>query len=306
MRAEDGQISFRFQHQQFQEFFAAGGLRARLVDLVHAKDPKEDQKFLASYVNEPRWGESLRMLAEDIGASCGKRRWSRLARNWCAWHSKSIRSLQQSSPAGVGRASGTKFGRRWACYSGRGMTCPMPTTNSARLAAMLATGSDDFKDIVVPLLTDPNNQVRLAVYHSGAEFLPSSLGPHWVEIVQSWPEDARLDLILQLAHDPWLADTVEQLALADPSPKIKWNAARQLSWYGFTEKVEKLLGPLDDGRFPNGFALARSDEIPPSLWPRAIEVYERCTRKPAMRSSVCKSCDSSELRSEPDRRKDEG
>ena len=29
------------------------------------------------------------------------------------------------------------------------------------LAAMLATGSDDFKDVVVPLLTDPNDQVRL-------------------------------------------------------------------------------------------------------------------------------------------------
>ena len=33
------EISFRFQHQQFQEFFAAGGLRAHLVDLVRAKDP---------------------------------------------------------------------------------------------------------------------------------------------------------------------------------------------------------------------------------------------------------------------------
>ena len=142
------------------------------------------------------------------------------------------------------------------------------------LAAMLATGSDDFKDIVVPLLTDPNDQVRLAVYHSGAEFLPSSLGPNWVEVVQGWAEEARLDLILQLAHDPWLADTVEQFALADPSPQIKWNAARQLSWYGFTEKVEKLLGPLDDGDFRTALRSLDSDEIPPSLRHRAIEVSE--------------------------------
>ena len=70
------------------------------------------------------------------------------------------------------------------------------------LAAMLATGSDDFKDIVVPRLTDPNDQVRLAIYHSVAEFLPSSLGPRWVEVVQGWAEDARFDFVLQLAHDP--------------------------------------------------------------------------------------------------------
>ncbi len=65
-------------------------------------------------------------------------------------------------------------------------------------------------------------------------------------MVRAWPEDARLDFVVQLAHDPWLADAVESLALADPSPKIKWNAAHMLSWYGFTEKVEGLLGPLDE------------------------------------------------------------
>jgi hypothetical protein len=36
------------------------------------------------------------------------------------------------------------------------------------LAAMLTTGSDDFKDIVVPLLADANDQVRIAVYCGGA------------------------------------------------------------------------------------------------------------------------------------------
>ncbi len=47
-----------------------------------------------------------------------------------------------------------------------------------------------------------------------------------------------------------------------------------LSWYGFTEKVEKLLGPLDDGDFRIALRSLSSDEIPPSLWPRAIEACE--------------------------------
>lgn len=139
---------------------------------------------------------------------------------------------------------------------------------------MLATGSDDFKDIVVPLLSDPNNQKRAAIYHSGAEFLPSSLGPRWEEVVRGWQEEPRLDFILQLSKDPWLAETVEQLALADPSPRIKWNAARHLSWYGFTQKVEKLLGPLDDADFRTAVRSLNPDEIPPSLRQRAIELTE--------------------------------
>jgi hypothetical protein len=68
------ELSFRFQHQQFQEFFAAGWLKVRLAELVSRKDRAEDREFLVSYVNEPRWGESLRMLAQDIGAPSGDKR----------------------------------------------------------------------------------------------------------------------------------------------------------------------------------------------------------------------------------------
>jgi len=270
-----GEVSFRFQHQQFQEFFAAGGLRARLVDLLRREDRTEDRKFLASCVNEPRWGESLRMLAEDIGASGGEKSSVEVG-------AKLVRMALEVDPIFAaelarwcGPAVWSEVRNEMGVLLRAWHDVPDPYHKHCALAAMLATGSDDFKDVVVPLLTDPNNQVRLGAYHSGAEFLPSSLGPRWNEVVRGWTEDARLDLILQLAHDPWLAEMVEQLALADPSPKIKWNAARQLSWYGFTAKVEKLLGSLDDGDFRTALRSLRSDEIPPALWPRAIEGYEK-------------------------------
>jgi hypothetical protein len=92
--------------------------------------------------------------------------------------------------------------------------------------------------------------------------------------VQSWKEDARRDFILQLANDPRLADTVEQLALADPSPQVKLDAARQLGWYGFTEKVENLLGPFSDSDFVTAVRSLDPDEIPPSLRQRAIDISE--------------------------------
>jgi hypothetical protein len=271
VRAEDG--SFRFQHQQFQEFFAAGGLRAHLDGLLRARDSLEDRKFLVSYVNEPRWGESLRLLAEDIGASVGDKTGVDVG-------TKLVRMALEVDPifaAELARWCGPnvwsevreEMGGRLRLWH----DVPDARHKQCALAAMLATGSEDFKDIVVPLLKNPTDQI-LAVYHSDAELLPSSLGPRWVEVVQGWAEEARLNFILQLAHDPWLADTVEQLALADPSPQIKWNAARALSWYGFTEKVEKLLSPLGDGDFLTALRSLDADEIPPSLRQRAIEVSE--------------------------------
>lgn len=269
--ADNGEISFRFQHQQFQEFFAAGGLGAHLTDLV--RRPEEERKFLAAYVNEPRWGESLRMLAENIGASSGGKAieaGAKLVRMALGVDPIFAAELARWCGSAVWNEVRNEMGARLRAWH----DVPDPYHKHCALAAMLETGSDDFKDIIVPLLTDPDNHVRLGVYHSGAEFLPSSLGPRWSEVVQSWPEEARLDLIVQLAHDPWLAETVEQLALADPSSKMKWNAARQLNWYGFTERVEKLLGPLNDVDFRTALHSLRSDEIPPSLWLRALECYE--------------------------------
>lgn len=272
VRAEDG--SFRFQHQQFQEFFAAGALRAHLEGLVGAKDAIEDRKFLVSYVNEPRWGESLRLLAEDIGASVGDKAGGELG-------TRLVRMALEVDPifaAELARWCGPNVwsevreemgGRLRLWYD-----VPEAHHKQCALAAILATGSDDFKDIIVPALTDPNDQVRHAVYYSGAEILPSSLGPRWVEVVQGWEEGARRNFVVQLAHDPWLADTVEQLALADPSPQIRSDVARQLSWYGFTEKVEKLLSPFNDSDFVTAVRSLDPDEIPPSLRQRAIDITE--------------------------------
>lgn len=273
--SSDGHDSFRFQHQQFQEFFAAGGMRARLVNLVNAKQLEQDHAFLETHVNEPRWGESLRMLAEDIGAANGEKAMVEAG-------AKLVRLALEVDPifaAEIARRSGpavwSEVGNEMGVLLRAWYDVGNPYHKRCALAAMLTTGFDDFKDIVVPLLTDPNNQVRSEAYHAANEFLPSSLGVKWKELVQSWTEDARIDLILQLAHDPRLAETVEQLALADPSPRVKWNAARLLSWYGFVEKVERLLAALNDKDFLVAMRSLGSDEIPMPLWPRVIEGYEK-------------------------------
>ncbi|HET8926011.1 MAG TPA: hypothetical protein VFN26_23705 [Candidatus Acidoferrum sp.] len=275
VRAGQSEVTFRFQHQQFQEFYAARGLGSRLIDLVGRKDANEDRKFLASYVNEPRWGESLRMLAQDIGARSKDKKFVELG-------TKLVRMALEVDPifAGAltrwcGPAIWSEVRNEMAVLLRAWYDTPDANHKHCALAAMLATGSDDFQDLLVPLLTDGNNQVRLSIYHGGVEVLPSSLGPKWRDVIHGWPEEARLDLIGEMSRDPWLADTVEEIALADPSPKIRWSVARVLSWYGFTEKVERLLSSLDDGSLRIGLRTSQPDDIPLSLCPRVLGVYEQ-------------------------------
>ena len=269
------EVTYRFQHQQFQEFYVAGGLGRLLFEVVRREDVAEERKFAKQYVNEPRWGESLRMPAEDIAANSAKpmvvKAGAKPVR--MALHVDGIFAAEIANAAGsaVWSEVRTDVGKRlrawYAQKDGNHRHCA--------LAAMMATGSDDFKDILVLLLTDANNQVRLSVYHGGAEVLPENLGPNWRDVVLGWPEEARLDSIVQLAHNPWLADAVEEIALADPSPKVRWNAAHILSWYGFTEEVEGLLKSINDGSLRDVIGRAQPDDVPKSQGPRVVAVYEQ-------------------------------
>jgi hypothetical protein len=274
VRSHQDDVTFRFQHQQFQEFYAAGGLGRCLLDVVRGHNATEELKFAKKYVNEPRWGESLRMLAEDIAARSAKTETveagAKLVR--MALHVDPIFAADLSNASGPAvwsevRSDVGKRLRAW--YEQKD-----GTHRQCALAAMLATGSDDFKDILVPLLTDANNQVRLSVYNGGAEVLPESLGSNWRNVVRGWSDEVRLDFIVQLAHNPWLADAVEEIALSDPSPKIRWNVAHMLSWYGYTEKVEGLLKSLDDPSLREALRTERREEIPKSQWPRVVAAYE--------------------------------
>lgn len=269
------EVTYRFQHQQFQEFYAAGALGRLLSEIERRGDVAEERKFAKQYVNEPRWGESLRMLAEDIAALSAKPTAVRAGAKLVlmALHVDGIFAADLANAAGpvvwsVVQAEVGKRLRAWyAQKDGHHRQCA--------LAAMLATGTDDFKDILVPLLTDANDQVRLSVYHGGAEVLPENLGPNWRDIVRGWPEEARLEFIIQLAHNPWHADAVEEIALADPSPKVRWNAAQMLSWYGFTERVEGLLASIDDASLLELLRTSHHNEIPKSQWPRVVAAYEK-------------------------------
>lgn len=269
------EVTYRFQHQQFQEFYAAGALGRHLSEIVRRGDVAEEREFAKQYVNEPRWGKSLRMLAEDISALSAKPTAVKAGAKLVlmALHVDGIFAAELANAAGPAvwsevRANVGKRLRAWyAQKDGHHRQCA--------LAAMLATGSDDFKDILVPLLTNANDQVRLAVHHGGAEVLPENLGPDWRDVVRGWPEEARLEFIVQLAHNPWHADAVEEMALADPSSKVRWNAAQMLSWHGFTERVEGLLASIDDASLFELLRTSHHHEIPKSQWPRVIAAYEK-------------------------------
>ena len=64
-RIEGPTVNYRFEHQQFQEFYAALALSDALAGL-----PQDDlaltDDFVSRYINDPAWEEPVCMVAEDL------------------------------------------------------------------------------------------------------------------------------------------------------------------------------------------------------------------------------------------------
>ena len=158
------QIVFRFEHQQLQEYCAAFDIRARLFDL------RDDAiyRFTADYVNDPGWGEPLCMIAETFAEQSGDggadkrntRAGVKLVEMALAVDLVFAGELAQLCGSTVWNEVRAVVGERFrAVYAIRD-----GHYRQYALAAMLATGADDFSDIIVPLLSEKDQQTRLRTY----------------------------------------------------------------------------------------------------------------------------------------------
>ena len=147
------------------------------------------------------------------------------------------------------------------------------------LAAMLATGYDDFADILVPLCTDKDRQVRVAAYEAGDAFYPTSLGTDWRHAVESWDEEARADFVYEVTHRALSADIGETFATNDPSAKVRERAIQDLSWIGATDALTRVTSSLDDAALE--FRLGRFHS---RNGPRGVASAHRC-RQPTRSST---------------------
>jgi NACHT conflict system protein len=271
-RVEYPRPAFRFQHNLFQEFFAALRVAGFLTKYVAEPTSEALHTFQVSYVNQPAWDESLRMIAEgvafgspvfdadpgQIGAAlvgsaipvdpvfagslahlCGEDVWGRV------------------------RTDFARCVRRWFAVDDE-------AHRRCALAAMFASGSVDFADVIVPLLTNRDQQVRLSTYRATGSVHLSSLGADWRAVVSLWPEDDRSDFVNEVTLKG-SASVAEELATRDPGPKIRAEALMALVFLGADDAVARVCEELSDetsnALVEHGVEIA---DLPNNVRPRLI------------------------------------
>lgn len=275
-RQDYPEVAFRFEHQQFQEFYAAIGIGKQLFTVLAAADQQKTLEFTKSFVNEPAWAEPLRLLADDIRGRSEVADGARAIQAGTLLVMMAL-SVDPVFAAELARLCGPHIWKE--VHKGVGerlrslYTSPDKNYRKFALAGMLASGSDDFKDIIEPILSDHDQQGTLVTYRTWDTFYLSSLGPDWRETVSRWVEPARIAFVSELLHHRNVPE-VTALALADPSIKVKQAAIQGLTWIGAEEDAARFLNTLDQTNFDLVLEQLEPDFIPMALRDRAITVLQ--------------------------------
>ena len=275
-RLDYPQTAFQFEHQQLQEYYAALDIRARLLEL---RDDDRDGigRFTADCVNDPAWAEPLRMIAETLAERPGDgetekrniRAGKKLVEMALTVDLVFAGELAQLCGAVVWNevraAVGERFRRIYAIRDGN--------YRQYALAAMLATGGDDFSDIVVPLLSGQDQQTRLRTYRLWPDIQVSSVGPNWREQVRGWSEEARSDFVSEVLHHR-IDGEIAAFAAEDKSIAVKKAAVSGLMWAGSDDALIRVLESMDTQTFKD-VACNNADRMPATLRPKTVAAMRK-------------------------------
>ena len=138
---------------------------------------------------------------------------------------------------------------------------------------MLATGADDFGDIIVPLLSGHDRQSRLRTYRLWPDIQVSLLGRNWREQVRGWSEEARADFVSELLH--YRVDgEVAAFAAEVNSITVKKAAVSGLIWTGSDDALTRVLESMDAQTFED-VARKYADRMPEALRLKTIAAMRK-------------------------------
>ena len=232
---------FRFQHQQFQEFYAAVWLDRELAVAFESASHQAANFVQKKYVNVLSWDEPLRMIVEKIGSESNEATTAPTNIERCTTLIETVLEVDPIFAADLARLAGDVIWRKISESLTQRIRAWYRVDNAnhkhCALAAMFATGSDQFGDVILPLLTSDDQQVRLATYRAWPEFHLSSLGTNWRTAVGAWKEVARSEFVSEFTVIQRRTDVAEYFSLQDPSTEVRIEAIKVLSWIGADEKA---------------------------------------------------------------------
>jgi hypothetical protein len=275
-RLDYPQTAFQFEHQQIQEYYAALDVQARLLEL-RDDDHEVIRRFTADYVNDPAWAEPLRMIAEQLAEQTGNGEADKRNVRAGGMIVKMALAVDLVFAGELAQLCGTAVWNEVRAVIGDRFRAVYAIHDSSfrqyAIAAMLATGADDFSDIIMPLLSGEDQQTRLRTYRLWPDIQISSLGPKWHAIVRSWDEKARADFVSEVLYHR-IDDEIAAFAAEDNSIAVKKAAVSGLMWTGSDDALTHVLESMDAETFED-VARKNADRMPMAFRTKTIAAMRK-------------------------------
>jgi hypothetical protein len=288
-RIEYPAVAYRFEHQQIQEYYAAEFVKKELFGLVAGANRSDSQdavvitaeakSFQVKYVNQSSWSEPLCMVAGDLDGDSSSNEpnkqliQAKAALVLLALDVDLIFASELFGLCGpevqelVAEKLYAAIRRLWASLE--------KAVRSQALAAMIATGSDFFKEEILSVLKGAGDYSRFEVYRSTSAFHLSSLGSEWQKEVSSWGEGARLSFVSEMFHMAGPLREMAEFALSDPSLEVRAHASSDLMWMNADEETTKLIMEVDEPAFEAAIERVPVHYTHPIFRARSLQVYLR-------------------------------
>lgn len=246
-------VSFSFQHQQFQEWYASHFVEQLMIKSISDHDARETLK--ADVFNMHTWEEAILFACERLARGNAKQQKAcsvviltafdvdpNLAAEMI-YHSTDI-VWSYVSPVIQNLIS------RWH----------VPGTVDRAVHFMINSGREEFFDYIWPLITHKNDQVHLAALRAGKRFRLGVLGKDAAQRLASLPQDLRQTILNEIVLESGIdgLDLVTAVAKADTVPEVKASVAGMLAFRRANRHVTQVLQDADEKTFD---LLANNDLI---------------------------------------------
>lgn len=207
---------YAFQHQQFQEWYAAGVLGKRILAGINHKHDRDELK--ADIFDRPVWEEAILFAVEHLARGDSQQKAACGQAILCAFEvdpDLAAEMIHRATDEVWGPIATTilNWVARWHAH----------WQIDGALRFMLASGRFEFFDAVWPLISCENDQVSLNALRQVASFRPSILGAEGVGMIKGLSTHPRTILLYEMAWrgDMDALDLVTAITKEDTDPAVQ-------------------------------------------------------------------------------------
>jgi hypothetical protein len=237
-------VRYRFQHQQFQEWYASREAERAMLESV--VDASALQKLKADILNATPWEESILFAVERMARGDAAQQKACGVVILATFDVDPILAAEmifRSTDAVWAQISGDiqKLVRRWHT--------PAKLDRAARF--MITSGRPEFRDLVWRLITNENDQKSLPALRAARRFRTSVLGPDAVKDILGLPLKVRKTVVSEIAYRSGMdgLDLAARVAKSDPDPELKAAVVGGMSFRRADRHVADVLSTAKDDTF---------------------------------------------------------